>query len=186
MFKTENNLPTKKEFSSGGVVYKRQETRDKQQQLVWLLGKHSGYHKWVLPKGRIEGGEDEIETAVRETKEELGVTAKVIGTEPIHTEKYWFMAEEKQQETNDKDQKVKPERRYKTYQENEGFGQTTQKIKVDKTVTFFLMEYVSGDPSEHDWEMDDAGWFSYEEAMEKLAFEGEKKALEKARKSLLA
>src|SRR5690606_36334415 len=150
------------EFSSGGCVYKKDGDG-----YVWLIGKHSGYHKWVLPKGKIEVGENEIETAIRETKEELGVTAKVIGTEPIHTEKYWYMAELKPEE--EQVQIGEPIRRVKTYQENETFADTTHKVKIDKTVTFFLMEYESGDPSEHDWEMEDAGWFSFEEAMEKLA-----------------
>ena len=52
----------KKEFSSGAVVFWKNK---------FLLGKHSGYHKWVLPKGLIETGEKEIETAVREIDELL-------------------------------------------------------------------------------------------------------------------
>lgn len=76
--------------------------------------------------------------------------------------------------------KEQPERRVKTYQENADFEQVTDKVQVDKTVTFYLMEYISGDPSNHGWEMEDAGWCEYEEAMQMLAFEGEREALRKA------
>ena len=34
---------------------------------------------WVLPKGHIEPGESEAETALRETYEEAGVTGELIG-----------------------------------------------------------------------------------------------------------
>jgi len=63
----------KQEFSAGGVVYKKTNS-----QIKWLLCKHSGYHKWVLPKGIIEKGEKSEQTAVREVKEETGVKAKII------------------------------------------------------------------------------------------------------------
>jgi len=59
----------KREFSAGGVVYKR----DK-----WLVCKHSGYHKWILPKGLVEEGESLKETAEREVEEECGIKVKVV------------------------------------------------------------------------------------------------------------
>lgn len=34
---------------------------------------------WVLPKGHIEDGETEVETALREVEEEAGVTGEVVG-----------------------------------------------------------------------------------------------------------
>jgi 8-oxo-dGTP pyrophosphatase MutT (NUDIX family) len=159
-------MKTKQEFSSGGVVYKKNESEEPQ----FLLGKHSGYHKWVLPKGMIEDGETKEETAVRETLEELSVNAKIVLPEPIHIEKYSYRAELKSnQETP---QKNKPVRRVLKYQEEGGDG-----ILVNKTVTFFLMEYVSGNPANHGWEMEDAGWFSHDDALAQMSFEGEKKAL---------
>ena len=160
------NLPLKREFSSGAVVYKK--TANK---LLFLLGKHSGYHKWVLPKGLIEKGEKGINTAARETEEEMGVKAKLISDKPIHKETYFYFADFKKEQ--------KDTRRVAVYQE-EGGG----KIKVFKTVTFYLMEYVAGDPEEHGWEMEDSGWFEYKKALELMSFEGEKKALEKANKAI--
>jgi len=164
-------LPMKREFSAGGVVYKKEG-----QDFLWLLGKHSGYHKWVLPKGKIEEGEKGRETAVREVEEEVGVKARVIEQKPIHKDQYWFMAELKKEQVSESG----PVRRVLKYQENEDFGQATKKVKVFKSVSFYLMEYESGDPEDHDWEMEEAGWYSLGEALEKMAFEGEKEALRRA------
>lgn len=180
-----DKMPTKKEYSAGGVVYKRLRAGGGEQRVVWLLGKHSGYHKWVLPKGMIEPGETPEETAVRETQEELAVKARIVQSEPVHVEKYSYMAEPlKLQATSYKPQAnlKNPERRVKTYQENADFDQVSDKVQVDKTVTFYLMEYVSGDPRNHGWEMEDALWCEYEDAMQMLAFEGEREALRKGLK----
>jgi len=154
----------KKEYSAGGVVYKK--TADG---LKFVLGKHSGYHKWVLPKGLIETGEKSQETAIRETEEEVGVRAKLADKKPIHKETYFYYADLKQKPDNST-------RRVEKYQE-EGGGKT----RVEKTVTFFLLKHVSGDPEkDHGWEMSQAGWFNYDQTLKKLAFAGEKTALQKA------
>jgi 8-oxo-dGTP pyrophosphatase MutT (NUDIX family) len=186
---SKQKLPIKREFSAGGCVYKRVGG-----DVVWLVGKHSGYHKWVLPKGLIEKGEKGIETAVRETKEEMGVVARVVEEKPIHKEEYWFVATlaDKSYELPNfakasrgrrvTSQEKKPIRRVEVYQEEPEFEKAGgDKVRVFKTVSFYLMEYVSGDPKDHDWEMSEAGWCGFEEAGNKLAFEGERQALEKAR-----
>lgn len=165
----------KREFSAGCVVYKKPKT-------LFLLGKHSGYHKWVLPKGLIEEGEKGWQTAVRETEEEMGVKVKLIFNKPIHVEKYIFYATYKTQPQISKPKNSKQDRstrRVEKYQEEGG-----RKTKVFKTVSFYLAEYVSGDPKDHGWEMEDAGWFEYEKALELMAFKGEKEALKKAKKLL--
>lgn len=162
---------TKQEHSAGGCVYKITDN-----QTLWLLGKHSGYHKWVLPKGMIEPGETAQATAVRETLEELAITAKIIGEDPIHTIHYTYQAIP--QENNSSI------RRVKTYQEDKSFPTETQKILIHKTVDFFLMKYQSGDPANHDWEMEAGGWFTLEEALSKLAFNDENHALQTAHDTL--
>ncbi len=40
---------------------------------------------WSFPKGHQEIGETDIETAIRETKEETGLTVKIIDSNPIIT-----------------------------------------------------------------------------------------------------
>ena len=52
--KNKKVLSSKREFSAGGVVFKKLSVLSSQFSVVFLLGKHSGYHKWVLPKGLIE------------------------------------------------------------------------------------------------------------------------------------
>lgn len=59
--------------------------------------------------------------------------------------------------------------------------------KVFKRVTFFLMGYEAGEskvPVKWRHEIDEARWFETEEAIKRLSFENEKKALEKAQKLL--
>jgi len=190
-------MQTKEEFSAGGVVFKKFQISNFKFQIKYLLGKHSGYHKWVLPKGLIEKGETSEETAVREIEEEMGIVAKVVKTEPIHTVSYTYKAEFKP-ELKAKNQKpdIKTEkldninpttnyqllttesRRVEKYSEEGGKG-----ALVKKTVTFYLMEWVSGEPEkDHGWEMEEAGWFEYEKCLEMMGFEGEKEALGKAGK----
>lgn len=52
--------------------------------------------------------------------------------------------------------------------------------KIFKVVTYFLMKYVSGDPKDHDWEVEEAGWYEPEEALRKLTFNQDKDLLKKA------
>jgi 8-oxo-dGTP diphosphatase len=63
------------EHSAGGIVFRK---KDKGRTIEWLVSKHSGYHKWVLPKGIIETGESPEDAALREVSEETGVKAKII------------------------------------------------------------------------------------------------------------
>lgn len=170
-------LPFKREFSAGGVVFKKFQISNDKLQIKWLIGKHSGYHKWVLPKGLIEKGERGIETAIREVEEEMGIRAAVVGKKPIHKEEYWFVAEYKKQAASSKKQGI---RRVAVYQESPEFSKSKKKMRVFKIVSFYLMEYVSGDSKDHDWEMSEAGWFTYNEALKRLAFKGERDVLVKA------
>jgi len=49
---------------------------------------------------------------------------------------------------------------------------------VRKTVYYFLMEYLSGDPKNHDWEMQDAKFVSEEEVRKTLTYKTDKEAFE--------
>lgn len=57
----------KKEKSCGAVVYKYENEK-----LYILLLKHNRGH-WSFPKGHMELGETEVETAIREVKEETNL-----------------------------------------------------------------------------------------------------------------
>lgn len=53
---------------------------------------------------------------------------------------------------------------------------------IKKTVHYFLMEYLSGDPKNHDSEMTDAKFVTIDEAKKTLTFESDKQAFEEALK----
>jgi ADP-ribose pyrophosphatase YjhB (NUDIX family) len=54
------------------------------------------------------------------------------------------------------------------------------KAKHHKSVTFFLMRYLSGDPGSHDHEVDDARWFDLTQARKTLKYVNEKRLVDHA------
>ena len=50
---------------------------------------------------------------------------------------------------------------------------------VDKNVFYFLMEYLSGDPNDHDWEVSEAKFLPEKEVWDILTFETDKEAFQK-------
>ncbi len=62
----------KNEKSCGAVVFRRGENR-----VQILLIKHLNGGHWAFPKGHVEPGETEEETAIREIREETGVDVLV-------------------------------------------------------------------------------------------------------------
>jgi 8-oxo-dGTP pyrophosphatase MutT (NUDIX family) len=80
-------MPT--EHSAGAIIFRKEEGEN----LYLLLHYKSGH--WEFPKGHIEKGEKEIETAKRETEEETGIKDIVFikgFEEPI---KYFFRAKKR-------------------------------------------------------------------------------------------
>lgn len=156
-----------REFSSGGVVYKKDKN-----QIYWLIRRTSASEMfpetyWMLPKGwldddgvdvpgpmasgKVKATEDVLkDTAIREVKEEGGVNAKVVNK--IGTSTFFY---------------THPVRG-----------------KIMKFVTFFLMEWVEDSPDGFDFETSEIAWLSYKEALEKLSFDREKEVLKKAAKLL--
>lgn len=133
------------EVSAGGVVYKSEDGKT-----LWLVVMHSGYHKWVFPKGRQEKGEELEATALREVREEAGIVVKTINKIP----------------------------------EPESYVYSFNGESIDKTVQYYLMEYVSGDIADHDWETENIKWVAYDQAQAMLGFPGAKKTLAVAQKLL--
>jgi 8-oxo-dGTP pyrophosphatase MutT (NUDIX family) len=58
------------------------------------------------------------------------------------------------------------------------------RVRFHKRVHFYLLEYVSGDTRDHDVEVNEARWIPIEEAHGQLAFEGERRVVERARQLL--
>jgi hydrolase, NUDIX family len=83
--------------SCGGVVIFRNKV------LVLYKNYKNRYEGWVLPKGTVEPGESYEQTALREVKEETGVSAKIVEylgksqysfsayTEIVEKEVHWYL-----------------------------------------------------------------------------------------------
>jgi 8-oxo-dGTP pyrophosphatase MutT (NUDIX family) len=52
--------------------------------------------------------------------------------------------------------------------------------RIAKVVSFFLLEYVSGDVEDHDGEVEDARWLALEDAARRLTYEGEREMVGRA------
>ncbi|MCL4561012.1 MAG: NUDIX hydrolase [Chloroflexi bacterium] len=97
---------------------------------------------------------DDGETLEKTARREVREEAGVL-TEPlesIHTIQYWYYATE------------------------EG-----QRVRVHKTVHFFLLQYLSGDPQDHDQEVNEARWVELDKAEGMLAFDSEREVVARAK-----
>lgn len=54
--------------------------------------------------------------------------------------------------------------------------------KIKKTVYYFLMEFVSGDIKDHDWEMESVEWLEKNEVEDRLTYPSDKKVWKEASK----
>jgi mutator protein MutT len=80
-----SELPTEKQVSAGGVVY---QMRNRAIEVALIsVGKN---RRWQLPKGQVDPGETPEETALREVREETGLTSKLI--QPLDTIEYWYIS----------------------------------------------------------------------------------------------
>ncbi|MBI4157562.1 NUDIX domain-containing protein [Candidatus Woesebacteria bacterium] len=156
---------TPREFSAGGVVFKKNN-------FLWLITRSTPSdlfpgEYWRLPKGWLD---DEVENAypgvlargeerataekiqsaaLREVREEGGVEAKIIGK--VGTINYFS---------------------------------TSPRGKVLKFATFYLMEWVRDLPEGPGFETSEVLWLPFENAYEKLTTSKEKEILKKAREAL--
>jgi 8-oxo-dGTP pyrophosphatase MutT (NUDIX family) len=58
------------------------------------------------------------------------------------------------------------------------------RVRFHKFVHFFLLRFLSGDTSDHDHEVNEARWVEIGEAIEMLAFKGERAVVERAREMI--
>ncbi len=80
----EDSLPVREQVSSGGVVYRRGE--DGVEVALIAVGRA---RRWQLPKGTLDPGETLEITALREVREETGLTAEIVA--PLQTIEYWYV-----------------------------------------------------------------------------------------------
>src|SRR6266516_4841676 len=138
-------LPVINQTSAGGVVF-----RGEQGQVEVVIVSVGGNNRWQLPKGLVDKGENPEITAVREAREEGGVSSEVV--QPIETIEYWYAGLD-----------------------------NGIRVRFHKRVHFYLLRYVSGDTKDHDWEVNEARWVPIEDATSQLAFDNERRVMERAR-----
>ncbi len=137
------------QVSSGGVIFRK--TAGNAVEIALVAVKDGKI--WSLPKGIVEKGEKTPDAAVREVREETGLSGRIV--EKIGDISYWYYIKE-------------------------------DNAKCRKTVHFYLIEYVSGDTADHNWEVNDAEWFPLEEALSRVSYKGDREIVRKATEMLLA
>jgi len=138
-------VPVKEQVSAGGVVFRGD--KGKIEVVIISVG---GQNRWQLPKGMVEKGESPETAAVREAREEAGVSSEVV--QLIETIEYWYAGLE-----------------------------NGIRVRFHKRVHFFLLRYLSGDTKDHDWEVNEARWVPIDDATSQLAFDNERRVMERAR-----
>jgi 8-oxo-dGTP pyrophosphatase MutT (NUDIX family) len=138
-------VTVKEQVSAGGVVYRGDEGN-----VEVVTVSVGGQNRWQLPKGLVEKGENPEVTAVREAREEAGVSSEVV--QLIETIEYWYVGLD-----------------------------NGLKVRFHKRVHFYLLRYLSGDTKDHDGEVNEARWVPIEDATNQLAFDNERRVMERAR-----
>ncbi len=77
-----SDYTTQQQVSAGGVAFREADGRIE----VALIAVGEG--RWQLPKGTVEEGEANEDAALREVREEAGVTTELIA--PIDKTEYWY------------------------------------------------------------------------------------------------
>jgi 8-oxo-dGTP diphosphatase len=75
------------QVSSGGIIFRR---RGGKVEIALIAVK--GGNVWCLPKGIVDKGENPEETALREVREETGLTGRILGK--IGSISYWYFIKE--------------------------------------------------------------------------------------------
>lgn len=144
-------METVHQVSAGGVAFQEVEGR-----FEIALIKTSSEGRWQLPKGIIDTGETPEVAALREVREEAGLSCEIV--DRLDVIEYWFVA---------------------AYDGG-------PKTRYHKKVHFFLMRFIEGNVDDHDDEVSEARWVEIGEAERMLEFESEKNVVRIAQKALEA
>jgi len=60
-----------------------------------------------------------------------------------------------------------------------------ERVRFHKRVHFYLLRYLSGDTDNHDWEVNEARWVPLDDAKSQLAFENERRVVERAKQLII-
>ncbi|HYG80536.1 MAG TPA: NUDIX domain-containing protein [Pyrinomonadaceae bacterium] len=80
-----STFETKEQVSAGGVVYRRR--GGKLEAALISVGEQG---RWQLPKGLVGRGESPVEAALREVREETGLTCEVVAE--LERVEYWYFS----------------------------------------------------------------------------------------------
>jgi 8-oxo-dGTP pyrophosphatase MutT (NUDIX family) len=61
-----------------------------------------------------------------------------------------------------------------------------ERVRFHKRVHFYLLRYLSGDTVNHDWEVNEARWVPIDDAMSQLAFDNERRVVERAKQLIVS
>lgn len=139
---------TRLQTSAGGVAY-----RKKGGGVAVAIISVGDAGRWQLPKGIVDKDEATEDAAMREVREEAGITTEMVGL--IDKIEYWYFSKDR-----------------------------GARVRYHKFVYFYLLKYVSGDVRDHDHEVSEARWVMIDDAVEMLAFDGEKKVVARAREMI--
>lgn len=147
---TRRRKPVKRAHSAGGVVFRRNETSG---EVELLILQHEG-GKWMLPKGTIEHGETPEEVALREVREETGLSNVRILTD-LGQERYSFFWK-------------------------------TEGMFYDKTVHYFLLEFLGGEQAQPQREEGfiAAEWVTPGEALARIKYKETREIVKRAQVAL--
>lgn len=110
-----------------------------------------GNPSWRLPKGWIEPMETPQQAAVRETREETGCAGEIVSE--LGEIEYWYT------------------------RRGERPG---ERVRVQKIVQFYMMRYLRGTTADHDHEVEDVRWFSFDSGLQLISYDAEKRVLQEA------
>lgn len=133
--------------SAGGIAYRIQRKHDHSLVQVALIATDRACRRWQLPKGRLYPSEESLAAALREVEEETG----------LETEFETFL-------------------KTVNYQYFDTYARSVPE-KVHKKVDFYLLRVIGGRLSDQSVEVQKVEWTTAEEALARLAYDGERDCL---------